>query len=1100
MSGACVSGKWKLFYSFLFSFVEASPLIIGLLYSNVQVTLGILAALIEKSPKDVTLIAPCVLKILDLILRSNDITMIESSLPTFEALCEHHDPSSLFGDQVYLQQYESVVREYAQLASTRPQPNKGDLSRSVQLRWRNAGLSAIKSIAASDALASTSGRQIDVIVPLILENLWTDSVEWLETLLRRIQEEEKVDADRMLRRRTSVGTVGTADTGGNDAAVFTESALDADKLAEEDTGVLALQCLKSIFIVPNRPQIHGATAALLKFIFDRIGQGDSVVTLGQDRKNDSGWALTIYNFICRWAPVQDRYVILVVAMDTLIRDPTKEDKIDQQLSLVAIIGSLLRSDVNLIGLSVMDVLLGFIRQMRKLLHPGAPSRNETTVNEKTDTDVVVEPTTPRRKELLTRLEECIGDIATHVYYADQITDMITAILTRLKPSRPSNTGTPQPEKNESTEVVASTLDPSESQINLDAYFSHNQGRVSALKVIKGILLVANPKRKMSGNMDLSRNRVPAHVWEGTYWLLRDTDGQVRKAYVDALTTWLDRETTPADSKARSETMVQSRSALHQGRDFSHATTRRAVSNASARERPLRGGRRSHFLPLLHIAIYDNALQYFDYESDLAMLHVLLTKLVFCLGVNSVRYGIPMIYRLQEDIQDIDLPVHKVRIAALCHGYFWALTEKFDLDGSVAGRAITNEVIRRREKGFWVDGINVPCPEIQDIGMPGQVGPAPSWDPASLEKEALLPFDDRTALVECISHAYTESARSPSTSPAVSPNRKMTQPILGSTMTNLALDDQVDLPSSFREQMLTEWSREAAAAALAADSKAESLNGSKAGTTKSRNRLTIHTAGVESNGADLGSPFTGSPRHSARPHSARAPGTRDNAASVRARRTSVKSGFASPPTMFPSKGIASVEQLKMVLSGDANSNALGLRSSAGDDEEGSSGDSMVSYESPSELSFNPPGTQQSDGSPGSGLKRTSSTSRGGPLGSNPAQNNAGKPEFGEDGAPLSPKNDNGVPPVPPLPRSGASSTVPEDDIAVQDYASKAAPKGRTGSRAGNSLRVRRSSRAATTSTGAHDGEDGKAMDLQELLRGIDSHSGEGSLGNVTRPPY
>ncbi len=30
--------------------------------------------------------------------------------------------------------------------------------------------------------------------------------------------------------------------------------------------------------------------------------------------------------------------------------------------------------------------------------------------------------------------------------------------------------------------------------------------------------------------------------------------------------------------------------------------------------------RSHFLELLHLAIYDNALQYIEYETDILLLH------------------------------------------------------------------------------------------------------------------------------------------------------------------------------------------------------------------------------------------------------------------------------------------------------------------------------------------------------------------------------------------------------------------------------------------------------------------------------------------------
>lgn len=1054
---------------------------------NVQVTLGILAALIEKSPKDVALIALCVLKILDLILRSNDITMIESSLPTLEAFCENHDASSLFADQAYSQQYESVIRAYAALASTtKPPPGKTTPSPPVKARWRHAGLAAIKSIASSDQLASTTGRQIDVIVPLILENLWNDDDDFIEVLLQRVQMEEKVDSERLLRRRTSVATVGTHDTNEQHPAAFSGTATDADRLVEEDIGVLAMQCLKSIYVVPNRAQIHAATAALLKFAFEKINQGERIVELGDTGKHDSGWALTMYNLISRWAPVQDRYVILVVAMETLIRNPIKDDKLDHQMALISIIGSLLRSDVNLIGLSVMDVLLGLVKQMRKLFHPVSGSGQVASMMDEKLEGEAEAGLVSQRRQLLERLQQCVGDLATHVYYADQIADMIAAMIARLKPTRTSSTtSTPQGEKegeNAEAGPGQSVANLSESQSNLETYFSQSKGRVCGLHVVKAILLVANPKTKISGNMDLSRNRVPLHVWEGTQWLLRDPDGEVRKAYVDALSTWLDRETAPADLRARDESLVRNKS-MKNSRDLAALEHgRRAVSNASNRERLPGRTRRSQFLPLLHLAIYDNATQYVDYDADLVVLHALLNKLVFRLGVNAVRFGIPMVYRLQEDIQEIELPIQKVRIASLCHGYFWALTEKFDFEASSVGRAIHNEVVRRRDKGFWVNGINVPPPLLRNIGTPGQLASEAQWDASALEREALLPFDDRSSLVECIATAYEESARSPPTSPAASPGRQLSQGILGgSTMSPTpAASAEDDLPSSFREQMLTDWSRDTVVAALASEGKAESLNGSRTGTMgTNRYRLTINTAGVNGNGQAPGSPF-GSPLN-LRPHSARIPERERLSSVTKLRQTSVRSGISpSQSVTYNKRGVVSVEQLKMVLSGGLSSNSMVLPNDADDDSD----DSMVSYDyEPSELSFNPHTQHQVDQmepvpeTP----KRSGSMSRG-PLSSNPPHQST--PNLDEE--------EDNVPPVPPLPNSQSSGlaggTAP-DDVSVQDYAK--APRRKLSSRGGNSLRVKHHATSP---------DQNKATDLQEFLRGIDSRSGEGSLGVVTKPPY
>lgn len=1056
-------------------FTAANINLFPLLSRNVQVTLGILAALVEKSPKEAALIAPCVLKVLGLILGSGDITMIESSIPTFEAFCENHDPTSLFGDKDYLHQYETVVRGYARLASTRSQENK---SRSVQIRWRNAGLSAIKCVSAADALSSLSGRQVDVIVPMILENLWSDNENFLEVISERAKAEEKLDAEKTLRRRTSIATVRTTEEEGDaNPIAITGTAVDVDNMAEEETGVLAMQCLKSIFVVPNMSQIHGATSALLKFISTRHSQGDTLISEdGIDA--DAGWAVQIFGIISRWAPVQDRYIIPVVILDTMVHTPVKEDTLTYHIVLAVAFGSMLRSDVNLIGLSVMDVLVGLIRQIERLLKMRSDSGRSGSASDEKDG----QGARSNRSELLRRLEMSIGDLATHVYYADQVWDMITAIVLRLKPSRPptlsSTLLSPQQseradgdDQGEANGRVADFVDSPASASQTDSFLPYTTGRASALRAIKAILLVANPQTKVSGNVDLSRNRVPLQVWEGTQWLLQDPNGSVRKAYADALITWLDRETTAQDGHA-DEDIVDNHVAPLRHREVPAA--RRAVSNASQRERQAKSHHRSKFLPLLHVAIYDSALQNIDFDTDIVLLHSLLSKLVLTLGVNAVRYGLPMVYRLQEEIQVVEQPIQKVRVAALCHGYFWALMERFDLEPSVVGRAIQNEISRRRHTGFWVEGVNIPAPRVEQIGMPGRAGPQPEWDMSAVETGELLPFDDRTSLVESISAAYQESVHSPPASPGGGHSRNQSHTSFGANMTSIAETERdSELPSNYRREMLGDWSREEAIATIEAQARAESITGSRTAGSgpRANNRLTINTVALNSNGHG---PLPVSPYgslHNLRPLS----GAPERVGSVaKARKSSIQSGTSRPPSMTSKNGIASVDQLKMMLSGTASPRTVGIPGATEDDD---SAESMLSYDySLSEASFNPPSQQETGaGTRGEVLKRTVSASSKGtaPYAAAGTERRIPEESYGDDD----------VPPVPPLPNlssfTGRSSLLGQDTLKS---------KRSLASRGSESVRDK-------TRGSSH-----KSLDLQELLRGIDSTSGEGTLGNVTRPPY
>ena len=1042
--------------------------------------------------------------------------MVESSIPTFDAFCEHHDGASLSADQEYLHQYEDIVRMYASFASTRQPQTKVPVSAPLAMRWRNVGLQAIKSVASSDALASVAGRQLDVIVPILLENIWTDDEDFLELLDHRGQQEEKADTEKLLKRRTSTATVGTVDTVGDaNALALSGSTADADKIAEEDIGVLSIQCLKQVFSVNNRSQIHGATLATLRFTAERVAQGEKVIGERPGDEEAHGWATKIFEMLARWTPVQDRYVILVTAMDTLVRSPLAEDNLLQQLVLATMADSLLKSDINLIGLSVMDVLLGLIQHVLRILQlsGAAPHlQQDTSAGEPKDafnpsspsttpadvTEVAMTPT-DLRKDLLSRLQQCIGDLATHVYYADQISDMVSAILLRLKPSPVANiasTAAAIEDPNAANAAITSIGDMKEDP-NTDGFFSFDTAKVKALEAIKSILIVAG-RCKNTAVGSLGRNRVPVKVWEGTQWLLRDLDGHVRKAYVDALLTWLDTEMTKADLQANEE---KSKGLSKSGRnDSSTSLTKRAVS-ASHREKGAKAAASSKttFLQLLHLAVYENALQYVDCESDIVLLHLLLSNLVARLGVNAVKNGLPMIFRLQEDILEAETPTAKIRIGSLCHGYFWTLSDKFNFESSPVGRAIFSEIHRRRNKMFWVNQICLPPVALALIGTPGRTTPEQPLPREELEQESLRPFDERFQMVKLISLSYADSIASPPPSAPTSPGRTFTHPIL---VTEHAALDEHTMPETVKEQMMSEWSKDAVIALIQASSKTVSLNGSKSGTnaTGHRNFLAVN-GNLNSGGTNSGSQ---SPTHHAHPHRSRPNSTYGLVGGLGNLQKLRKNQSPSPPSESSRNSVTRVDQLKRVLSGGSRPGT-----NLGKTYSDASSESLVSYDfSASETSFSPPREGQQNvplmersvslREPNERARSKSrdrvegADDRAKALASHPVLSssspNVGKGEDVDD-----------VPPVPPLPASlrgeagsvdgagnGGEGVGPQG-VEVKDHAVR---KGRS---------VRRGKKTGESSWGE---EQGRVKDLESLLKGIEGGEGdgEGLRGNVGGPPY
>lgn len=187
---------------------------------------------------------------------------------------------------------------------------------------------------------------------------------------------------------------------------------DVDQRAKEELGVLALQTLRTMFSTDNRSQLRAATALTISSALDHASKNKTISTTFLTR-HGSPWLTDLFSRICDWAPLADKFVILVTMVESLTHTsspiPTPPSLItsttpNHQQQLAPAITHLLRSDYNFIGLSVLDVLLGILDTIRS-----------------GGSDV-----------FLAQLRDCVGALAGHIYYGDQISDMVSAIVNRLE--------------------------------------------------------------------------------------------------------------------------------------------------------------------------------------------------------------------------------------------------------------------------------------------------------------------------------------------------------------------------------------------------------------------------------------------------------------------------------------------------------------------------------------------------------------------------------------------------------------------------------------------------------------------------------------------
>lgn len=959
--------------------------------ANVLITLQILQALIEKCPKDIPLYANSVLSVLRTVLRSNDVTMVEASVPMFEAFCEHQDPAALAADNEYLTQYEEIVQLYAAFANKEEQQPAAaqagaPLSWPVAIRFRKAGLRAIKGIAASESLGA--GKQLSVIVPVILVNLYAENGAYLTRLEVREKEKEEQDKEAAYARRKSTSTVPGENEGDPLAASGTTE--DADKIAEEEAGIIALHALRNIFTAVSREQLRQATLAAIKFILTRIKSSEHF----PNGLIDGSWPAELCGMMCKWTPVQDRYAILVTASSSLVRSKVVESDLERQYVLATIVGWLLGdSRINFIGLSVMDVLVGLMGHILQLLQVGSSASLTNGTDAKASKDSVGSPDSPpadagerattpsdARKRLVQQLKKCVSNLATHIYYTDQIPDMLSAVLARLKPvggSVIANTVAAIEDPSGTVESVASSANLHDNP-GSDNFFSFETARVIALEAIKDILYVANAHGKDvdSGKSAVGRGRVGVDVWEGTQWLLRDPAARVRRAYADSLLTWLELELKKADLRAVPEghpSKVEKKD-----RREGDSLVRRAVSNAS----PGPGGRdksprrfRTSFLQLLHLAIYENAHQFAaasgaEADQEFILAHLLLARLVDKLGVNATCTGLPMVFRLQEDIPTVEGAAAKIRFASLVHGYFWALTSSFNFVASPPGMQIGAEINRRKEAGMWLEGISVPPVALKDIEATAGLK---SLSTDVVDHEALNPFDNRQELVDRISDGYSDTVYSPPTSAPGSPNRSFSVSLSIPSLSGGLMDDPRDtqlpksnvLPQKVRDQMLESWNKEQVLAAMAANHDASSHSGSLSNSHRTRRAHTHSSVATAGGDARASNGYLGVNIPTGHVSPMPSPSVMGNHRAALAG-LNHDGGHRGPSSSSSMRSAVRLDDLKKVLSEKGNNPLPMTRrgsSDPDDDIEGDS-DSMVSADfSASEYSYAAPGSSYSHGEDG-----------------------------------------------------------------------------------------------------------------------------------------
>ncbi|KAG5438399.1 hypothetical protein PCANB_002888 [Pneumocystis canis] len=553
-------------------------------------------ALIERCHKDLNLYAANVVNILNSVLRSGDVEAIEHSIGCFTSFISHHNGLILSSDENYAKQFNILITSFVDFAMAQSGPK--------MTRYRLVGMQAAQAITSCEAIQSSNLRYLTAkIIPENFHKKETDT-----NLLSHIN------------RSTS----------------------EHDLLTDELNEILALENLKRIYEVNDGVHIRNATQALISHI-KNLAKNKSIIN----------WAVTLITIITKWTHVQYRYIILIIAVEILESLSDKNIPSKEYFLLTSLIHALLSSNVNLIGLSVMDIIHALtgkiIGQIKELDTPDTAKLSKIILSERSYLEEnnieTLEFNSEQREFFISELIHCLGALATHIYYRDQITDMAASFLSCLRP-------------------LSNTPSAFANEVRI--------GKLLALAVVKEIFVIVNLKCNQSG---ISRSRVSLDIWNYTAMVLKDDDPILRLEYISVLTTFLNVEFNSPDEESN---------------NFD-------ITKASF----------SNFLHSLHSYIYIYFLLINNTETDYQAIQYLLFVLTEKFGPKEAIKLIPIMLRLQQSIDEENIPLslqQKSTILSIIIWYMIIVSKK--INNQKLFERVNEEMNKRKLDKSWPDFITL----------------------------------------------------------------------------------------------------------------------------------------------------------------------------------------------------------------------------------------------------------------------------------------------------------------------------------------------------------------------------------------------------------
>ncbi|KAI8987764.1 hypothetical protein BDF20DRAFT_852105 [Mycotypha africana] len=357
------------------------------------VSLRIIKELIQTCHRNLNIFSKNVVRILNEMLDTRDIELLDFTCETFITLCRYLDCTSMAVDSDFMNDYQRLIGSFAGFCNYSTKDN------SLDLKMRYIGHRALQAAVTSNGLqASNFKSQLSILLPPLMNTL-----------------------------ASTRHSVNFTHLGDGTVVDIEESALDNEKINLQAIESIAAHTVSLLFSKVTGPFVRRSLTPLFSYLDE----------------NKKWWppylAINILKLVLESLQPQYRYLLVSEVLQQLddSADNTNSNIVnDKHTALVCVLDTILNANVSLVGISVLEILnylFSFLIKTTKhnVFEPDADIDHESS-NEIHNSNDLEKYNREHANIMQHKLIHSIGGLATQIYYSNQLNDMFNYLTSKLR--------------------------------------------------------------------------------------------------------------------------------------------------------------------------------------------------------------------------------------------------------------------------------------------------------------------------------------------------------------------------------------------------------------------------------------------------------------------------------------------------------------------------------------------------------------------------------------------------------------------------------------------------------------------------------------------